>query len=160
MLSSHTRAAHGPCVCSLKAKSDGIDHEKCTFCRLAEECPYCNPPTISSGVSGSEGPESPEEVERSAGEIGNPIVHGSESARRPSLPDVPLDDEDERRFYVKSGLAFARLADGSVRVDHRGAMIALIPAFEWCSAVSAVSLEGGKSHEYSIARYLHLGGGG
>lgn len=158
-MTTHTRAAHGPCVCSLKAKADGIEHTKCTSCRLVDECPYCTP-TASTGVIGSEGPESSEEVERALGTIGNPVVVGAEPARRPSLPDVPLDPAfDLREHHWREGIYFARTPQGIVRIRQGNNILALIPPAEWCSIVAAVSKEGGEAHEYSIAHYLHLGGG-
>jgi hypothetical protein len=62
----HSRDSHGPCCCT------GVFEEpttgepafvRCTYCRLAAECPICHP----TAIAGSEGPESPAELERIAG---------------------------------------------------------------------------------------------
>lgn len=165
MLSSHTRAAHGDCFCSLKASIDGVGYTRCTPCRLVDECPYCTS-TSSKQVKAlsPEGAESPEEVERERGTIGNPVIRGSESARRPVLPDVPLDGDalpfEQREHHWCEGLYFARGPQGTVRIRQGNNILALIPPAEWCSIVAALSKEGGQAHEYSIANYLHMGGDG
>lgn len=42
----HDRRCHGPCTCDQLIPAEDSDN-RCFFCRLAAECPICNPATTT-----------------------------------------------------------------------------------------------------------------
>lgn len=60
-------------------------------------------------------------------------------------------------FHQRDGWCFARLADGSVRIEAPKAGFHVIPPAEWASVVAHVANKGGTAAEYSVANKLHFG---
>jgi hypothetical protein len=64
------------------------------------------------------------------------------------MSDVPLD----AGFHWTDGWYFKRLGDGSVRVVHKGNVLATIAENEWASIVCLVSELGETGERYQLAR--------
>lgn len=67
---------------------------------------------------------------------------------------MEVREDEVTRFHYRGGIYFARLADGTVRVDAPHASFTVDP-YSWASVVASMSAGGEDAARYAQARDFH-----